>query len=100
MVLAVTVGGFLIIVLLTAISGFGSSSEPAVFSVPRHRIDSLVADEVPGAAALAKPRETPPLSGDCTRQQQRCHHRGSERCDSCARAVHEPQQGSNWRDAV
>ena len=45
--------------LLTAISGFFSSSELAVFSVPRHRIDSFVESDRPGAAQLAKLREDP-----------------------------------------
>ncbi len=49
MVSPVTVLGVSAIVLLTAISGFFSSSELAVFSVARHRIDSLVADGRPGA---------------------------------------------------
>lgn len=59
MILTLTVVGLLVIVVLTAISGFFSSSELAVFSVPSHRIDSLVATDTPGAAALAKLRENP-----------------------------------------
>lgn len=59
MVLTLTILGFLAIVLLTAISAFFSSSELAVFSIPEHRIDSLVASDVPGAKALAKLREDP-----------------------------------------
>ena len=59
MALTTTLLGFGAIVLLTAISGFFSSSELAVFSVARHRIDSLVAAETPGSDALAKLREDP-----------------------------------------
>lgn len=59
MALTTTLLGFGAIVLLTVISGFFSSSELAVFSVARHRIDSLVAAETPGSEALAKLREDP-----------------------------------------
>ncbi len=59
MILTVTLTGVAVIVVLTAISGFFSSSELAVFSVPSHRIDTLVAADTPGAAALAKLRENP-----------------------------------------
>jgi Mg2+/Co2+ transporter CorB len=45
--------------LLTIISGFFSSSELAVFSVSRHRIDTLVSANVPGATALAALRDDP-----------------------------------------
>lgn len=59
MSLLVTVGGIAAIVLLTAISAFFSSSELAVFSVPRHRIDSLAAADAPGARALSRLRDDP-----------------------------------------
>jgi CBS domain containing-hemolysin-like protein len=49
--------GVAAILVLTAISAFFSSSELAVFSVASHRIDSLVAADVPGARALATLRE-------------------------------------------
>jgi len=45
--------GVAAIVALTGISAFFSSSELAVFSVASHRVDSLVAADVPGARALA-----------------------------------------------
>ncbi|EMA60472.1 hemolysin family protein [Halorubrum distributum] len=45
------------ILALTAVSAFFSSSELAVFSVPTHRIDSLVATDVPGARALSALRD-------------------------------------------
>ena len=59
MVLIATLLGVLAIVLLTAISAFFSSSELAVFSVPTHRIEGLVAAETPGSAALAALRDDP-----------------------------------------
>lgn len=58
-VLTITLLGFAAIVVLTGISAFFSSSEFAVFSIARHRIDSLVAAETPGSEALAKLREDP-----------------------------------------
>ena len=45
------------IVALTAVSAFFSSSELAVFSVPTHRVDSLVATDAPGARALSALRD-------------------------------------------
>ncbi|WP_096394256.1 hemolysin family protein [Halorubrum trapanicum] len=45
------------ILALTAVSAFFSSSELAVFSVPTHRIDSLVATDAPGARALSALRD-------------------------------------------
>ncbi|RAW44177.1 HlyC/CorC family transporter [Halorubrum sp. 48-1-W] len=47
------------ILALTGISAFFSSSELAVFSVAKHRVDALVADAVPGSAALSSLRENP-----------------------------------------
>ncbi|MFC5279880.1 hemolysin family protein [Halorubrum rubrum] len=47
------------ILALTGISAFFSSSELAVFSVAKHRVDALVADGIPGSAALASLRENP-----------------------------------------
>ncbi|WP_435073834.1 hemolysin family protein [Halorubrum sp. HHNYT27] len=49
--------GVAAILVLTGISAFFSSSELAVFSVPIHRIDSLLAADVPGARALSALRE-------------------------------------------
>ncbi|SNR63238.1 Hemolysin, contains CBS domains [Halorubrum vacuolatum] len=57
--LTITLFGFAAIVVLTAVSAFFSSSELAVFSVAKHRVDSLVATDVPGAAALATLRADP-----------------------------------------
>ncbi|MFC6771927.1 CNNM domain-containing protein, partial [Halorubrum pallidum] len=50
--LTVAFAGVAAIVVLTAISAFFSSSELAVFSVATHRVDSLVAADVPGSRAL------------------------------------------------
>ncbi|EMA68325.1 hemolysin family protein [Halorubrum kocurii] len=49
--------GVAAILVLTGISAFFSSSELAVFSVPTHRVDSLLAADVPGARALSALRE-------------------------------------------
>ncbi|MES3161656.1 MAG: hemolysin family protein [Halorubrum sp.] len=57
--LTFTLFGVVAIVVLTAVSGFFSSSELAVFSVAKHRVDSLVAEGVPGSTALATLRENP-----------------------------------------
>jgi len=59
MVLTLVVFGVAAICLLTAVSAFFSSSELAVFSVTRHRIDALAAADAPGGAALAKLRGDP-----------------------------------------
>jgi len=58
MVLLTTLG-ILAIVALTGISAFFSSSELAVFSIASHRIDALVAEDRPGASALATLRDDP-----------------------------------------
>lgn len=55
----ITVLGAVAIVALTGISAFFSSSELAVFSVARHRVDALVAADAPGSAALARLRDDP-----------------------------------------
>ncbi len=49
--------GIVVIFLLTGISAFFSSSELAVFSIARHRIDFLLESETPGAKELAALRE-------------------------------------------
>lgn len=59
MSLTITFLGILVIIILTAISGFFSSSELAVFSVSRHRIELLLADRVPGSDALSSLRDNP-----------------------------------------
>lgn len=51
--LTIALVGVAAILVLTGISAFFSSSELAVFSVPSHRVDSLLAADVPGARALS-----------------------------------------------
>ncbi|MFB6111697.1 MAG: hemolysin family protein [Halobacteriaceae archaeon] len=51
--------GALTILLLIGLSAFFSSSEIAMFSLAKHRIDALVADEVPGAEAVADLKDDP-----------------------------------------
>ena len=51
--ITIAFAGVAAILVLTGISAFFSSSELAVFSVPTHRIDSLLAADVPGARALS-----------------------------------------------
>ncbi|MFC7325136.1 hemolysin family protein [Halorubrum rutilum] len=55
--ITIAFAGVAAILVLTGISAFFSSSELAVFSVPTHRIDSLLAADVPGARALSALRE-------------------------------------------
>ncbi|MFW6317899.1 MAG: hemolysin family protein [Halorubrum sp.] len=57
MTLTIAFVGVGAILALTAVSAFFSSSELAVFSVPTHRVDSLVATDVPGARALSALRD-------------------------------------------
>nr|WP_240792462.1 hemolysin family protein [Salarchaeum sp. JOR-1] len=66
MVFGVTLGtdtyaalGVVAIIVLMALSAFFSSSEIAMFSIARHRIDALREDGVPGAEAVADLKEDP-----------------------------------------
>jgi CBS domain containing-hemolysin-like protein len=52
------VGGAIILFLLL-LSAFFSSSEIAMFSLPPHRVDALVADNVPGAKTLKGLKDDP-----------------------------------------
>ncbi|EJN59646.1 cbs domain-containing protein [Halogranum salarium B-1] len=56
---SITIIGITAIVVLTALSAFFSSSEIAMFSLAKHRVDSLVNDGVPGAAAVADLKKDP-----------------------------------------
>jgi CBS domain containing-hemolysin-like protein len=56
---AILTGGLLAILILLGLSAFFSSSEIAMFSLARHRVDSLVEDGVPGAELVAKLKEDP-----------------------------------------
>jgi CBS domain containing-hemolysin-like protein len=55
----VTVAGLVAIALLIAVSGFFSSSEIAMFSLAKHRVDSLVEKGVPGAETVRKLKSDP-----------------------------------------
>jgi CBS domain containing-hemolysin-like protein len=52
------IGGFIILVLL-ALSAFFSSSEIAMFSVPRHRVESIVEEGKPGSRTLKQLKDDP-----------------------------------------
>jgi CBS domain containing-hemolysin-like protein len=54
-----TVIGSLIILGLIMLSAFFSSSEIAMFSLPAHRVEALVEDEVPGSKTLKTLKEDP-----------------------------------------
>ena len=56
---AVTLGGALAVLVLIVLSGFFSSSEIAMFSLARHRVDSMVEEGVPGAGAVAELKDDP-----------------------------------------
>ncbi|XVH31260.1 hemolysin family protein [Haloferacaceae archaeon DSL9] len=57
---AVTTGlGLLTILILIGLSAFFSSSEIALFSLPRHRVDALVADGVPGSKQVRALKSNP-----------------------------------------
>ncbi|WP_066418171.1 hemolysin family protein [Halorubrum aethiopicum] len=51
--------GALTILVLIALSAFFSSSEIALFSLPQHRIDSLVEDGIPGAETVQALKSDP-----------------------------------------
>jgi len=56
--LTIALVGVAAILVLTGISAFFSSSELAVFSVPSHRVDSLLAADVPGARRYRRCAQT------------------------------------------
>ena len=55
----VAVVGALVILVLLALSGFFSSSEIAMFALPPHRVDSLVADNLPNSETLKELKDDP-----------------------------------------
>jgi len=55
----VTIAGSAAILVLIALSAFFSSSEIAMFSLARHRVESLVEDGVPGAAVVQELKSDP-----------------------------------------
>ncbi|MFC4986997.1 hemolysin family protein [Saliphagus infecundisoli] len=56
---AVTVAGALVVVVLIGLSGFFSSSEIALFNLPKHRLDGMVEDGIPGAKRVESLKEDP-----------------------------------------
>ena len=55
----VAVLGGAVILLLLGLSAFFSSSEIAMFSLPPHRVDSMVAEKLPNAALLKRLKDDP-----------------------------------------
>ena len=55
----VTVAGAVVIVALIALSAFFSSSEIAMFSLAKHRVDSMVEDGVPGSKTVSQLKNNP-----------------------------------------
>ncbi|MFB6303505.1 MAG: hemolysin family protein [Haloferacaceae archaeon] len=55
----ITVVGTAVILVLLALSAFFSSSEIAMFSLAKHRVDALVEDGVPGARAVQALKSNP-----------------------------------------
>lgn len=55
----VVILGAAVILVLVALSGFFSSSEIAMFSLPPHRVDALVSDGMPGAETLKHLKDDP-----------------------------------------
>jgi CBS domain containing-hemolysin-like protein len=56
---ALTALGALTILTLIGLSAFFSSSEIAMFSLAKHRIDSMVEEGKPGAAAVKRLKDDP-----------------------------------------
>jgi len=55
----VTITGAVVIVVLIALSGFFSSSEIAMFSLAKHRVDSMVEDGIPGSKTVSELKSNP-----------------------------------------
>ncbi|MFP8889861.1 hemolysin family protein [Natrialbaceae archaeon A-CW2] len=55
----VTILGGAAVLVLIALSGFFSSSEIAMFSLPKHRVEGMVEDEVPGAERVKALKDDP-----------------------------------------
>jgi CBS domain containing-hemolysin-like protein len=55
----VVTAGVVVLVVLMGLSAFFSSSEIAMFSLAKHRVDALVEDGVPGAEAVADLKSDP-----------------------------------------
>ncbi|MCU4741229.1 hemolysin family protein [Halobacteria archaeon AArc-m2/3/4] len=55
----VTIAGVITVAILIALSGFFSSSEIAMFSLPKHRVDGMVEEGVAGARRVKALKEDP-----------------------------------------
>ncbi|MGM0591466.1 MAG: hemolysin family protein [Halobacteriota archaeon] len=55
----VTIAGVVVIIILIGLSAFFSSSEIAMFSLARHRIEALVEEGVPGALTAKRLKDDP-----------------------------------------
>ena len=55
----ITILGILTLLVLIVLSGFFSSSEIAMFSLPAHRVDGLVAEGAPGSEVVAALKDNP-----------------------------------------
>ncbi|PSP79016.1 DNA-binding protein [Halobacteriales archaeon QS_1_68_20] len=55
----IPVGGTLVLLVLLLLSGFFSSSEIAMFSLPRHRVEALASEGMPGAETVRELKEDP-----------------------------------------
>ncbi|WP_380675119.1 hemolysin family protein [Salinigranum sp. GCM10025319] len=55
----ITIAGVVAIAVLIGLSAFFSSSEIAMFSLAKHRVDNMVEEGVPGAAAVKQLKEDP-----------------------------------------
>ncbi|WP_338740123.1 hemolysin family protein [Haloplanus salilacus] len=55
----ITIAGSVAIIVLIGLSAFFSSSEIAMFSLARHRVDSMVDDGVPGARVVQELKSDP-----------------------------------------
>ena len=55
----VTILGALALVVLVGLSAFFSSSEIALFSIPKHRVEGMAEDGIPGAARVKALKEDP-----------------------------------------
>ena len=55
----VTIAGAVVIVILIGLSAFFSSSEIAMFSLAKHRVDSMVEDGIPGSKTVNHLKENP-----------------------------------------
>ena len=55
----ITIIGLFVIAVLMAITGFFSSSEVAMFALPKHRLDALASDGVSDAVVAQRLREDP-----------------------------------------